>query len=64
MIDHPFLTLTETAKHLRIHRMTAYELVRKRKLPGAKIGGQWRISRGLLDTLLTKRMYENVERGR
>jgi len=36
------LTATELAKYLRVHPYTVKRLAREGKLPGFKIGGQWR----------------------
>lgn len=36
------LTAQEVAKYLRIHLYTVKRLARAGKLPGFKIGGQWR----------------------
>lgn len=37
-----FLTAAEVAKILKLNVETIYTLAHKEKLPGAKIGGQWR----------------------
>jgi excisionase family DNA binding protein len=38
------LTVSEVSGYLRIHPTTLYRLLRKRQLPGFKIGNDWRIS--------------------
>ena len=36
------MTLKEVAKYLGVHTMTVYRLLKEKKLPGFKVGGQWR----------------------
>lgn len=38
------LTVDEAAEFLRIKPYTLLEMVRKNKLPGAKLGGEWRFT--------------------
>lgn len=49
-----FMTLAEAAELLRIGERTCYDLARQRRLPAAKVGGQWRIRRTDLDSWLAK----------
>ena len=37
-----FLTLKEVAAMLRLSQRTVYKLLAQGRLPGAKVGGQWR----------------------
>ena len=46
------LTPEEAAQYLRVNPQTVYRLLRNGKLPGAKIGHQWRIRRADLEALL------------
>ena len=48
------MTLKEVAKYLGVHTMTVYRLLKEKKLPGFKVGGQWRTNKELLDNLLLK----------
>jgi excisionase family DNA binding protein len=43
------MTPKDAAKYLSLHLITVYRLVKKGKLPGFKVGGQWRFKRDLLD---------------
>ena len=45
----PYLTIEEAAELLRIHPETIRRLLRLKRLPGKKIGREWRISREALD---------------
>lgn len=45
--------ITQVAEYLNIHRMTLYDLVRERKIPAFKVGGQWRFRKELLEKWIT-----------
>ncbi len=45
------LDVGSAAKYLRITRATLYKLAKEKKIPGLKIGGQWRFSKERLDEL-------------
>ena len=48
------MTLKEVAKYLGVHSMTVYRLLKEKKLPGFKVGGQWRTKKEILDQFLLK----------
>lgn len=48
------LTIDEASKYLRIHKATLYKLVKKRKIPAAKVGKKWRLLKLKLDEWLIK----------
>jgi excisionase family DNA binding protein len=48
------MTLREVAKYLGVHTMTVYRLLKEKKLPGFKVGGQWRTKKDVLDQYLLK----------
>lgn len=50
------MTLKEVAKYLGLHVMTVYKLTREGRVPAAKIGGQWRFKRNVLDHWLEAQM--------
>ena len=52
----PIMTLPQVAKYLGLHVMTVYKLTREGRVPGAKIGGQWRFKRDVLDEWLDAKM--------
>lgn len=37
-----YITVDELAEYLHVHRTTIYRLLRRRKLPGFRIGNDWR----------------------
>ena len=55
------MTLREVAKYLGLHIMTVYKLTREGRVPAAKIGGQWRFKRDVLDGWLEAEMHRNAE---
>jgi excisionase family DNA binding protein len=46
------LTIEETAAKLRVNLDTVRRLLRQKKLPGVKIGAQWRVSATALQTYI------------
>ena len=53
------MTLREVARYLGLHVMTVYKLTREGRVPAAKIGGQWRFKRDVLDEWLETQMHRN-----
>lgn len=51
------MTPKEAAGYLGLHLITIYRLMKKRELPGFKIGGQWRFKKDLLDSWI----LENIK---
>ena len=50
-MSNGFMCIKEVANYLRIKEQTAYRLVQQGKLPGLKIGGQWKIKKDHLDKM-------------
>ena len=42
MIASKYLTVAELSEYLQIHRTTIYRMLRQGKLPGFRIGSDWR----------------------
>jgi len=55
------MTLREVAKYLGLHIMTVYKLTREGRVPAAKIGGQWRFKRDVLDEWLESQMHRHAK---
>ena len=53
-----FLTLSETAYFLRLHKMTLYKLMRQKKSvpPYVKIGGDYRFFKSRLDSWIKEQI--------
>lgn len=49
MTEETYLTVGEVAEHFRVSEATIRNLLTARKIPGVKIGSQWRIPRSVLD---------------
>ncbi len=54
------MTLKEVAKYLGVHSMTVYRLLKEKKLPGFKVGGQWRTKKEVLDNYLLRDMEKGT----
>ena len=54
------MTLREVAQYLGLHIMTVYKLTREGRVPAAKIGGQWRFKRDVLEDWLEAQMHRNA----
>lgn len=52
LLPPAILTVNEAADYLRVHRNTISLLLQRGELPGAKIGGHWRIHKPTLDKFL------------
>ena len=50
------LTTKEVARYLRVNEYTVYRLVSQRKLPGIKVGSQWRFKRSVLERWLESQL--------
>ena len=55
------MTLKEVAKYLGVHSMTVYRLLKEKKLPGFKVGGQWRTKKEVLDNYLIREIDKPQE---
>ena len=49
------MTLNEVAEYLRIPRSTVYKLVQEGRIPGQKVGRQWRFHRAVVEKWLGHR---------
>jgi len=50
MVKKPYMSINEVAERFGVNVTTIYRLVQKGKLPGFKIGNQWRFSEDLLES--------------
>ena len=57
--NEQIMTLREVAKYLGLHAMTVYKLTREGRVPAAKIGGQWRFKRDVLNEWLETQMHRH-----
>ena len=52
------MDIKEAANYLRVKERTLYSLVKNRKVPGIKIGGQWRFKKKQLDAMFDQAKSE------
>ena len=52
------LTVREAAKYLRMSYSTLYKLVEKQRVPALKVGGAWRLHKGVLDDWLERQCHK------
>ena len=45
------MDISEAADYLHIKKWTLYRLVKRGKIPGIKVGGQWRFKKEVLDEM-------------
>lgn len=48
----PLLTVAQVAERLSLAECTVYDLLKRGKLPGLKIGGTWRVNPTSLDGMI------------
>jgi len=51
-----YLTVAELSEYLQIHRTTIYRMLREGRLPGFRIGSDWRFSREAIDEWVRDQM--------
>lgn len=54
-MNDDILTIPEVAELLRIAEKTVYTLAQRGEIPAFKVGGQWRFSRGAIQTWIDNR---------
>jgi excisionase family DNA binding protein len=47
--DDQIFTIKELSEHLRVHPTTIYRLLRQGRLPGFRVGSNWRFSREAIE---------------
>lgn len=52
LMPENLLTIEQVAKYLKVDKFTVYRLVNQKKLPGFKVGNQWRFKRKIIDSWL------------
>jgi excisionase family DNA binding protein len=55
------LTLSELSRYLQIHRTTIYRMLREGRLPGFRIGSDWRFSLEAIEQWLRDEMETAIE---
>jgi excisionase family DNA binding protein len=52
--DDSLLTAKEAAQRLRVHERTVLRLFKSGELPAIKVGWQWRVRKGDIDTYIRR----------
>ena len=59
MVDR-LMDFNDARQYLKTSRATLYRLIRNKKIPASKLGGQWRFKRDRLDGWLEE--HENIRK--
>jgi excisionase family DNA binding protein len=51
-MEERLMTIAEVAKYLGVNKFTVYRLLTNKKLPGFKVGSQWRFKKEMIDSWL------------
>lgn len=57
-----FLTIKELCQYLKLTKPTVYYLLKKRRIPCAKVGRQWRFNKDSIDTWMAEKEKYYTER--
>ncbi|MDD4893761.1 MAG: helix-turn-helix domain-containing protein [Candidatus Omnitrophica bacterium] len=60
--DKEILTTKEVAEYLSIHPLTVHRYAREGKIPGFKIGTDWRFHRKYLEKWIKQKLTYNLQR--
>lgn len=58
-MDNSIWTLKEVAKYLKLSELSLYRLLHRRKIPGFKVGQQWRFTKNTIDKWIDEKIREN-----
>jgi excisionase family DNA binding protein len=59
-MSEDILTIRDVAEFLKVTEKTVYSLAQKRKIPGFKVGGQWRFRREDLDAWIARQTADDT----
>ncbi|SVE04527.1 uncharacterized protein METZ01_LOCUS457381 [marine metagenome] len=54
------MDIKDVASYLDLKQQTVYRLVRQRKIPALKIGGQWKVKQEHLDKMFDKMLQDKL----
>lgn len=57
-LDNEILTIEEVAAYLRLTPQTIYKWAQERRIPGAKLGKEWRFRRSIIDRWLDEQILK------
>jgi excisionase family DNA binding protein len=56
------MTIQEVCEYLKLNEKTAYRLAGEGKIPGFKVGGSWRFSRGNIENWINTSAAKRIDR--
>ena len=62
MAQDKYLTVAELSEYLHIHRTTIYRMLREGRLPGFRIGSDWRFSLEAIEEWAREQMKTGADR--
>ncbi|MGA8567858.1 MAG: helix-turn-helix domain-containing protein [Candidatus Binataceae bacterium] len=62
MAQDKYLTVAELSEYLHIHRTTIYRMLREGRLPGFRIGSDWRFSLEAIEEWAREQMKTSAGR--
>lgn len=60
-MSNGFMSIKEVAGYLKIKEQTIYRLLQQGKLPGLKLGGQWKVKKDHLDRMFDEILNEKLK---
>jgi excisionase family DNA binding protein len=54
--DNEILTIEEVARYLRLTPQTIYKWAQEKRIPGAKLGKEWRFRKSIIDRWLDEQI--------
>ena len=60
-MSNGFMGIKEVASYLKLKEQTVYRLLQQGKLPGLKLGGQWKVKQEHLDRMFDEILNEKLK---
>jgi len=60
-MSNGFMSIKDVAGYLKIKEQTVYRLVQQGKIPGLKLGGQWKVKKAHLDRMFDEILTEKLK---
>ena len=60
-MSNGILGIKEVADYLKMRQQTVYRLVKQKRIPALKIGGQWKVKQQHLDKMFDKMLQDKLK---
>ncbi len=60
-MNNGILGIKEVADYLKMRQQTVYRLVKQKRIPALKIGGQWKVKQQHLDKMFDKMLQDKLK---